>query len=70
MRAALYMAALVGVRSTPVLQAFYVRLVARGTAKKVALVVCMHKLLGLLHALLHHGIPWQPLLVGSPPVAA
>jgi transposase len=41
-RAALNMAALVGVRRNPVLRAFYERLVARGKPKKVALVARMH----------------------------
>jgi transposase len=59
-RAALYMAALVGVRHHPALQAFYERLVARGKPKKVALTACMHKLLLILHAVLRDGTPWAP----------
>ena len=59
-RAALYMAALVGVRHNPVLRAFYTRLRARDKPKKVALTACMHKLLGLLNALLRHGTSWHP----------
>src|SRR5262249_8519505 len=59
-RAALYMAALVGVRFHPVLPVFYARLLARGKPKKVALTACMHKLLGILNALLRHGTSWQP----------
>jgi transposase len=59
-RAALYMAALVGVRHNPVLQAFYERLVARGKPKKVALTACMHKLLTILHAVLRERTPWAP----------
>jgi transposase len=59
-RAALYMAALVGVRHNPVLQEFYERLVARGKPKKVALTACMHKLLAILHAVLRNHTPWSP----------
>jgi transposase len=59
-RAALYMAALVGVRRNPVLNEFYERLVARGKPKKVALVACMHKLLTILHAVVRNHTPWSP----------
>jgi transposase len=57
-RAALYMAALVAVRHNPVLRAFYQRLLAAGKAKKLALVACMHKLLTILNAIVHHQTPW------------
>ncbi len=60
MRAALYMAALVGVRHNPVLHAFYERLVAGGKPEKVALTACMHKLLTILHAVLRDRTPWTP----------
>jgi transposase len=59
-RAALYMAAVVGVRHNPVLRAFYEQLLARGKPKKVALTACMHKLLTILHAVLRTRTPWQP----------
>jgi transposase len=62
-RAALYMAALVGARHNPVLRAFYTQLTARGKPKKVALTACMHKLLTILHAVLRDGTPWQPTLL-------
>jgi transposase len=58
-RAALYMAALVGVRYNPMLRVFYERLLARGKPKKVALTACMHKLLTILHALLRDHTPWS-----------
>lgn len=67
-RAALYMAALVGTRHNPVLRTFYQRLMLRtfyqrltaaGKKPKVALVACMHKLLGILNALVRHEIPWR-----------
>ena len=41
MRAAFYMSALVATRRNPVIHAFYERLVAAGTPKRVALVACM-----------------------------
>jgi transposase len=58
-RAALYMAALVGTRHNPPLRAFYQRLLAAGKPKKLALVAAMHKLLGWLHAILRDRRPWQ-----------
>ena len=58
-RAALYMAALVAVRHNPVIRRFYQRLLAAGKAKKVALTACMHKLLIILNAMLHHRTPWS-----------
>lgn len=59
-RAALYMAALVGTRRNPVLRDLYTRLLAAGKTKKVALTACMHKLLTILNAMLKHGTPWAP----------
>ena len=59
-RAVLYMAALVGVRHTPALHAFYERLVAHGKPKKVALTACRHTLLLILHAVLRDQTPWAP----------
>ena len=64
-RAALYMAALVGVRHNAVLRTFYERLLARGKPKKVALMACMHKLLIILHAVLRDRTPWQATLLAS-----
>lgn len=64
-RAALYMAALVGVRHNPALRIFYARLLERGKPKKVALVACMHKLLTILHAVLRDRTPWQPSLLAA-----
>ena len=59
-RAVLYMGALVATRHNPVIRAFYQRLLARGKAKKVALVACMRKLLTILNAMLKHQTPWLP----------
>lgn len=60
-RTALYMAALVGTRRNPVLKAFYHRLLAKGKAKKVALVACMRKLLTILNAMVRTNSPWSTL---------
>jgi hypothetical protein len=51
-RAVLDMAALVAVRHNPALRAFYLRLVAAGKAKKLALTAAMRTLIVTLHALL------------------
>ncbi len=58
-RTTLYMAALVGVRRNPVLRAHYQQLLARGKAKKVALVACMRKLLTILNAMARTNTPWK-----------
>lgn len=59
-RAALYMAALVGTRYNPVLRSYYQRLLAAGKAKKLALVACMRKLLVILNAIVRSGVAWSP----------
>ena len=58
-RHALYMATLVAVRHNPVLKAHYHELLARGKPKKVALVACMRKLLGIMNAILRTKTPWR-----------
>ncbi|HSN72960.1 MAG TPA: IS110 family transposase, partial [Steroidobacteraceae bacterium] len=50
---------LVAVRHNPVLRAHYQRLLAAGTRKKVALVACMRKLLGILNAMVRDGVPFD-----------
>jgi transposase len=65
-RAALYMAALVGTRCNPVLQALYRRLLAAGKPKKLALVACMRKLLTMVNHLVHTGQCWSPLAAPQP----
>ena len=60
-RAALYMAALVGTRCNPVLRAFYRRLLAAGKPKKVALTACMRKLLTILNAMMRTNTTWRPI---------
>ncbi len=51
-RRVLYMAALVATRFNPILKSFYLRLVAAGKPKKVALTAVMRKLIVLLNHLL------------------
>ena len=58
-RSALYMAALVGTRYNPVIRAFYIRLLAKGKAKKVALVACMRKLLTILNSIIRYRKAWK-----------
>jgi transposase len=59
-RSVLYMGALrTATRCTPIIRAFYDRLLAAGKARKVALVACMHTLLTMLNAMLHHQTTWQ-----------
>lgn len=45
----MYMAVLVATRFNPVIKAFYMRLLATGKTKKVALVACIRNLLTILN---------------------
>ncbi|VWC52996.1 transposase IS116/IS110/IS902 family protein [Burkholderia lata] len=58
-RRVLYVAALVATRFNPLIRACYLRLVAAGKPKKVALVACMRKLLITLNAIARTGQRWQ-----------
>lgn len=58
-RTTLYMAALVATRFNPVIKNFYMRLLAAGKVKKVALVACMRKLLTILNAMLRKNEEWD-----------
>ena len=58
-RAALFMAALVGTRCNPVIRTFYHRLRAAGTPKNVALTACMRKLLTILNAMVRTNTTWH-----------
>lgn len=58
-RAALYTAALVTTRRTPVIRAFYERLCQAGKAKKLVLTARMRKLLTILNAMVKSGTPWH-----------
>ncbi|MBD3886061.1 IS110 family transposase [Phormidium tenue FACHB-886] len=59
-RAVLYIGVMVAVRHNAVLKSLYARLLAGGKAKKMALTVCMHKLLRILKAMVRDGNLWQP----------
>jgi transposase len=59
-RTALYMATLTAVRWNPVIAKAYAAFIERGKQKKVALVACMHKLLGILAAMMRDQKPWAP----------
>jgi transposase len=61
-RAVLYMGALVATRYNPIIKAFYARLLAAGTPKKVCLTACMRKLLTILNAMIKAQRPWAPTL--------
>ena len=58
-RAVLYLSALEATRRNPVIRAFYLRLVAAGTPKKVALIACMRKLLTILNVMMRTNTPWR-----------
>ncbi len=58
-RTTLYMATLCATRCNPAIREFYVRLVAAGKPKKVALTACMRKLLTILAAVLRRRVPWR-----------
>ena len=58
-RNALYMATLSATRWNPVISKHYQALVERGRPKKVALVACMRRLLGILNAIVRTKAPWQ-----------
>jgi transposase len=59
-RSALYMATLVATKYNPVIRQFYMRLLAVGKAKKVALTACMRKLITILNAMVKHHTRWNP----------
>ncbi len=58
-RTILFMATLSATQHNPVIRAFYKRLLAAGKHKKVALVACMCKLMGILSAMLKEGHCWD-----------
>jgi transposase len=59
-RSALYMAALVATQYNATIRAFYQQLLARGKAKKTALVACMRKLIVILNTMLKNHQSWNP----------
>ena len=58
-RRVLYMATLSAVRWNPVIKQHFESLVERGRPKKVALVACMRRLLGILNAIIRTKTSWQ-----------
>jgi transposase len=58
-RKALYMSALVASRFDPRMKKFYEKLLAKGKAKKVALVAVMRKIIIMLNAMVKYNTPWQ-----------
>ena len=58
-RAVVYMAALVAIQHNPAIKVFHSRLIAAGKPKKVAIVVCMRKLLTILNAMLRDQALWD-----------
>ena len=69
-RATLYMATLVATQHNPVIKAHYEQLVARGKAKKVAIVACMRKLLRILNAMLRDDTDFDPARAAPRGIAA
>ena len=65
LRCALWMPTLVAVRRNPWLKAHYERMIARGKLPKVAIVACMHKLLGAVHSVARRRQPFVPFLHGT-----
>ena len=58
-RGVLYMAALVATKRNAVIRASYLRLVAAGKPKKLALVACMRTLLTILNVVVRTAEPWS-----------
>lgn len=58
-RRTLYMATLTATRYNPIIRAFYLRLLAAGKLKKIALVACMRKLLTILNAMARTHAPFN-----------
>lgn len=65
-RTVLFMATLSATQHNPVIRAFYQRLVAAGKHKKVALVACMRKLMGILNSMLRQGKCWDEKMAQIP----
>ncbi len=58
-RTMLYMAMLSAIQHNPVMRSFYLRLVAQGKHKKVAITACMRKMMTILNAMIRDQKPWQ-----------
>jgi transposase len=61
-RVPLSMAALIASRHNPIIRAFYHRLCATGTPKKVALTACMRQLVTILNAIVKHRSRWHGII--------
>jgi len=59
----LYMAALSAIRSNPIIQQFYQRLMSQGKKFKVAITACMRKILVILNTLVRNDCLWSPPLI-------
>jgi transposase len=58
LRSLLYLAAMCAVQHHSVFRDHYAQLLQRGKPRKVALVACLRKLLGILNAMLRTNQPW------------
>ena len=58
-RALLYMATLSALKCNPPIRTFYQQLLARGKAKKVAIIACMRKFIICLNAMVKKNKPWD-----------
>lgn len=59
MRNLLYMTALAAIRWNPVIKLHYRQMTERGRPKKVAIIACLRRLLGMLNAILKSKSPWR-----------
>jgi transposase len=59
-RAGLYFPTLAAIRCNPPIRAFYVRLLAAGKLKQVAIVACIRRLLTILNVMLRTRTDWDP----------
>lgn len=66
-RAVLYIGALVATQRNPLMRAFYLRLLAAGKPKELALTACMRKLLTILNAMIRTYTPWRLQLQSETP---
>ena len=64
-RRVLYLMALTASRQDPVIKAHYQQLLARGKARKVALLACARRMLGIINAMVRDGLTWQQTKVGQ-----
>ena len=64
-RRVLYLMALTASRQDPVIKAHDQQLLARGKARKVALLACARRMLGIINAMVRDGLTWQQTKVGQ-----